>query len=152
MNESATEIVARLSQVDGDVLLQALAQALKNEAKPDDSPKTCPHCGYNLVPDRLMIRDNFVIDPRGKIFYGEMRVHLTSTEVQILASLMKSKGGTVEYEALAARTVNARKCDPRLILRQHVHNIRKKLEKANVPDPVKPEHGIGYFWNMDKET
>lgn len=152
MSNSAAEIVAKLSQVGGTTLLAALAQAILSAEKNDDAAKICPHCGFNLIHDRLMIKDGYILDPRGQVFYGEKQIKLTATELHILATIMKNDGRTMEYSTLSARTVNARRSDDRLLLRQHIHNMRKKMAEAEAPFPIKPEQGVGYYWNVDKET
>lgn len=130
-------------------MLAALGSAIRKLPVKEEGPRTCRHCGYNLIADKLIFRDGFIADPRGRVYYGDTWLRLRPVEVQILISLMREGGRTLDYEVLAARTINVRKSTPQLVLRQHVFNIRKALKAAGVPDPVRAENRIGYYWSLN---
>lgn len=152
MTGPTAEIVAKLSLLDRDILLQALAEALKAEPKPESGPRICSHCGFDLVSDRLIIRDGFVLDPRGRLYFGEHPILLSKVEFQIVATIMKGSGRTIEYSTLIERHCNAKRTSYQLLIRQHTHNIKAKFKRAEAPYPLRVDYGIGLFWKVDEET
>lgn len=101
----------------------------------------CPHCGYDLEPDRVIARDGIEYDPRGGVIWHGRRVHLTRSSHLILGALLKAAGRVVSNDVLAERT-GYEGDSPSGIVRAQIHRIRQAMPDA----PIHSKFNRGYCW------
>jgi len=90
-------------------------------------------CGLTLHPDTLTVTS------------GESDVRLTRTECAILKLLMQNEGRPVGRSSILDMiSLDTPDCTERS-LKQHVSNIRKKLQAADGTDHIEAIYGIGFM-------
>ena len=76
--------------------------------------------------------------------WGEQPVKLTPTEFAILKLLMQNPKQVFSKGALLDRiSLDTPDCTERS-LKQHISNLRKKLQETGAPDPIETVWGIGF--------
>lgn len=145
-------VLAQIADLDKVDLLKALAGLLEEKERETHKVHSCPSCGFNLKNDRLIIKDGFVLDPRGQLFYNARAVKITQTPLRVLYTIAKEDGRPVTYDAIADRACDAHKTDPRTLIKLYVHGLRKQFKAAGIPFPIKNEPCVGYFWELQKNT
>ncbi len=98
----------------------------------------------------LVVAGPFELDPlRGKLRLPELEVTLTDREAEILAILLSQPNRTVAASEIIERGWGAGP-DPRYlqILRRHVSNIRRKLERTAAARSVRTVRGAGYRFDV----
>lgn len=98
----------------------------------------------------LVVAGPFELDPvRGKLRLSDMEVTLTEREAEILAILLSHPNRTVTASEIIERGWGA-EADPRYlqILRRHVSNIRRKLERTEAARSVRTVRGNGYRFDV----
>ena len=115
---------------DTGELLARIAVALrKPKAEQTD---TLSACGLTLHCDMLTVRA------------AQQEVRLTRTECAILKLLMLSEGSPVGRTTILDRiSADTPDCTERS-LKQHISNIRKKLQSADGKDHIEAVYGIGF--------
>lgn len=98
----------------------------------------------------LVVAGPFELDPvRGKLRLSDLEVTLTEREAEILAILLSHPNRTVTASEIIERGWGA-EADPRYlqILRRHVSNIRRKLERTEAARSVRTVRGNGYRFDV----
>jgi two-component system KDP operon response regulator KdpE len=91
---------------------------------------------------RLYTDGNLVVDlSRSEVLLDDELVPLSPTEFRILACLVQSAGDVVSYERLLSQVWGPEHGRTRNCLKQHVHNLRKKLE----PDRRSPRRFVTHW-------
>lgn len=103
----------------------------------------CPHCGYDLEPDRAIARDGIEFDPRGGVHWRGKPVHLSPSCHAILGTLLKAAGRVVSLDVLAERT-GYEGDNPSNIVRVQIHRIRQAMLGA----PIRARVCRGYHWEV----
>lgn len=101
----------------------------------------CPHCGYDLEPDRAITRDGIEYDPRGGVVWHGKAVHLPPGCHAILGTLLKAAGRVVTYDVLAERT-GYEGDDPSNSIGVQIYRIRRAMPGA----PIHSKFNRGYCW------
>jgi DNA-binding response OmpR family regulator len=98
----------------------------------------------------MVVAGPYELDPvRGKLRLNDLEVTLTEREAEILAILLGQPNRTV----LAAEIIErgwGTEADPRYlqILRRHVSNIRRKLQRTAAARSVRTVRGSGYRFDV----
>jgi two-component system, OmpR family, KDP operon response regulator KdpE len=98
------------------------------------------------VPTHVIDADGALIDlSKPSVKRGEVAVHLTKTEWQLLRTLIQNTGRTLTHRQLFTAVWGNAQGDMQQYLRVHIRSIRRKIER----DPVRPrlivtEPGVGY--------
>jgi two-component system response regulator CpxR len=72
-------------------------------------------------------------------------VRLTGTEFEILSCMIKSQGGVVSREHLSEQALGRRLLPYDRSIDTHISNLRGKLERAGLTDPlIVSQRGVGY--------
>ena len=71
-------------------------------------------------------------------------VHLTRTEIDLLAALARNPGRLLTHRALLTELWGPHAGDDTQALRSHVANLRRKLEAPGAARLVRTESGVGY--------
>lgn len=103
----------------------------------------CPHCGYSLTPDRVVERDGWRIDPRGKATHASGFVTTRQPWVIILHALALMDGRPVSIDMLLSRASDS---DYPNTITSQISQLRKTLREAGIPDPVLTSRRGGYSW------
>ena len=115
---------------DVSELLARITVALRKSASAADGSVSC--CGLTLDSSTLTVRT------------GGEEVRLTRTECAILKLLMQSEGRPVGRTTILDRiSLDTPDCTERS-LKQHISNIRKKLQQADGADHIEAVYGIGF--------
>ena len=101
----------------------------------------CPHCGYNLQADAMMVSGDLRIDPRGLLSWKGETVSLSPSQREILASVVKADGRPVSYEVLAER-IGYDGEDPRSLVKSQVFHMRRRVPGL----PINTVWGVGLRW------
>lgn len=109
----------------------------------------CPSCGYNLVADRPVIADGWMISPTDARYHGAP-VALSPQQRIIFHTVAAAKGRTVSREALLNRSSDE-ECFPNIV-NVHVCKIRAKLRQLAIPSPIETVWGCGFRWNATVEN
>ena len=97
-------------------------------------------------PAQAITIGTLVIDPvKPSVKKGEVAVHLTKTEWELLRTLLKHAGRTLTHQQLFRAVWGNSSGDMQQYLRVHIRALRRKIET----DPVRPrlivtEPGVGY--------
>lgn len=111
-------------------LLARIAVQLRKSAAPEDGSVSC--CGLTLYPDTLTVKA------------GGNEVHLTRTECAILKLLMQNDGRPVGRTTILDKiSLDTPDCTERS-LKQHISNMRRKLQSADGTDHIEAVYGIGF--------
>jgi two-component system, OmpR family, KDP operon response regulator KdpE len=92
-----------------------------------------------------------VIDPvKPSLKKGDVSVHLTKTEWELLRTLLKHSGRTLTHHQLFRSVWGNSAGDMQSYLRVHIRSLRRKIEA----DPVRPslivtEPGVGYRFEQE---
>ena len=94
---------------------------------------------------QVVVGDLVIDRVKPSIKKGEVSVHLTKTEWELLRALLKHSGRTLTHQQLFRAVWGNSSGDMQQYLRVHVRSLRRKLES----DPVRPrlivtEPGVGY--------
>ncbi|MGE0600198.1 MAG: winged helix-turn-helix domain-containing protein [Dehalococcoidia bacterium] len=98
----------------------------------------------------LVVAGAFELDPvRGKLRLAEREVTLTEREAEILSILLAQPNRTVSANEIIERGWGA-DADARYlqILRRHVSNIRRKLQRTEAARSVRTVRGSGYRFDV----
>ena len=98
----------------------------------------------------MVVAGPFELDPiRGKLRLAELEVTLTDREAEILAILLSHPNSTVPASEIIERGWGT-EADARYlqILRRHVSNIRRKLERTAAARSVRTVRGSGYRFDV----
>jgi two-component system, OmpR family, KDP operon response regulator KdpE len=98
-------------------------------------------------PDDPVLRaDGLELDLAAhRVLRDGAEVHLTPTEFELLAVLMRNRGRLLTHRALLTEVWGPAYGDDVLTLRTHIANLRRKLEPdADGPRYVRTELGVGY--------
>jgi DNA-binding response OmpR family regulator len=116
-----------------------------SERAENASVPICPHCGFNLVADRPIERDGWVIDPTGQVaFEGAVR-EVKATWAGILYALAATPG-SITTDALLNRVSDSENVN---VIAVQVSRLRRWLAEAGFPDPIYSSRGrgnYGYRW------
>lgn len=105
----------------------------------------CPHCGFDLEPDKLIERDGFRLDPRGTTDFNGHPVRLTRAQSIFLASVAKVAPRPISYGALIDRMgIEGR--HERNVLSVQMSHLRKRLDAFDIPLPIQAVRSVGYQW------
>jgi DNA-binding response OmpR family regulator len=106
----------------------------------------CPSCGFNLVSDKTIARDGFLLDPRGSAAYRGRDIDLTSGEALLLHAIAAQHGRVVPSATLGQRISDSE--DPRNVAQVFICRVRQKLHGAALPVPFHNVRGRGYAWGL----
>lgn len=98
----------------------------------------------------MVVAGPYELDPiRGKLRLAELEISLTDREAEILAILLAHPNRTVSASEIIERGWGT-EADPRYlqILRRHVSNIRRKLERTAAARSVRTVRGSGYRFDV----
>ncbi len=98
----------------------------------------------------MVVAGPYELDPiRGKLRLAELEISLTDREAEILAILLAHPNCTVSASEIIERGWGT-EADPRYlqILRRHVSNIRRKLERTSAARSVCTVRGSGYRFDV----
>jgi DNA-binding response OmpR family regulator len=98
----------------------------------------------------LVVAGPFELDPvRGRLRLAELEIELTERECEILAILLSQPNRTVAASEIIERGWGT-DADARYlqILRRHVSNIRRKLQRTAAARSVKTVRGSGYRFDV----
>lgn len=98
----------------------------------------------------MVVAGPYELDPvRGKLRLADHEVSLTEREAEILAILLAHPNRTVSASEIIERGWGM-DADPRYlqILRRHVSNIRRKLERTTAARSVRTVRGSGYRFDV----
>ena len=98
----------------------------------------------------MVVAGPYELDPiRGKLRLADLEITLTEREAEILAILLSHLNRTVPAAAIIERGWGT-EADPRYlqILRRHVSNIRRKLERTAAARSVRTVRGSGYRFDV----
>ncbi|WP_343391619.1 winged helix-turn-helix domain-containing protein [Candidatus Amarobacter glycogenicus] len=98
----------------------------------------------------LVVAGPFELDPlRGKLRLADLEVTLTEREAEILAILLAQPNRTVSSTEIIERGWGT-EADARYlqILRRHVSNIRRKLQRTAAARSVRTVRGSGYRFDV----
>lgn len=103
----------------------------------------CRHCGS-------LESDDIAIDAHGpSLVYAGRSVHLTPTEVSMIAALMEAGGALVRHDRLIHRVWGHRDDGgpetAENILKVRIVCLRKKLRQIAAPVEIVNRHGVGYY-------
>jgi DNA-binding response OmpR family regulator len=118
----------RLRHGDPVTLLERALAGLKAATQQPDAPPPT---------ERFLQAAGITVDTLQRLVLARgQRVDLTPTEFDILAYLMRHQGRVVSCRELVAhmRGYDLDERDARVILRSHIHRLRRKLER----DPARP--------------
>jgi two-component system, OmpR family, KDP operon response regulator KdpE len=80
-----------------------------------------------------------------RVSRGGAEVHLTPTEFELLAVLMRNRGRLLTHRTLLTEVWGPAYADDVLTLRTHIANLRRKVEPEGAsPRYVRTEPGVGY--------
>ena len=102
----------------------------------------------------LVVAGSFELDPvRGKLRLPDFEVSLTEREAEILAILLSQANRTVAATEIIERGWGT-EADARYlqILRRHVSNIRRKLERTAAARSVRTVRGNGYRFDVKQAS
>ena len=71
-------------------------------------------------------------------------VHLTPTEFDLLAVLVRNRGRLMTHPALLREVWGTSWTEDTRVLRAHIANLRRKIEPAGSPRLIRTEPGVGY--------
>lgn len=74
---------------------------------------------------------------------GGQEIHLTPTEFQLLAALVRNRGRLMTHRALLSEVWGPAWGDDTATLRTHVANLRRKIESAD-EELIRTDPGVGY--------
>lgn len=98
----------------------------------------------------LVVAGPYELDPlRGKLRLAGLEIAMTEREVEILAILLGQPNRTVSAAEIIERGWGT-EADPRYlqILRRHVSNIRRKLQRTAAARSVRTVRGAGYRFDV----
>lgn len=106
----------------------------------------CPSCGYDLTPDRPIVRGRWQVLPDEARYCG-IKVDLTRQQARLFHSIAKAGGAAVSTDALMQRISDSEGVSRRLVqvLVCKVRSIMGPL------CPIETVHGDGYRWNDGQE-
>jgi two-component system KDP operon response regulator KdpE len=83
--------------------------------------------------------------PAHRVTRGAEEVHLTPTEFDLLALLVKNRGRLLTHRAILKQVWGPGFQDDTQVLRVHIANLRRKIEpEAGKPSLIRTDPGIGY--------
>lgn len=113
-----------------ELLARVAVQLRKNEV--NSARETLVFDDITLFPDTLAVR------------IGESEIHLTRTECAILKLLMLNPKNPVSRSSILDKiSFDTPDCTERS-LKQHISNIRRKLQSAGGKDYIEAVYGIGF--------
>jgi DNA-binding response OmpR family regulator len=128
---------------DPVALLERALDTLKGSAGP---PRSEPH----PAPHRFLQMRGITVDlQRQLVVVDEQPIELTPTEFELLIYLMQNPERVVSCSEMA---IHIRGCemderDARVLLRSHIHRLRKKVEPdADEPQVIQTVRGSGYMF------
>jgi len=108
--------------------------------------------GPRAVAQPVCVRGLTIDVGRGSVLRDNVPIPLTASELRILATLARERGGVADARQLAleAQGYHLSKAEASKLIKVHVSNLRQKIE----PDPKNPQYiltvrGIGYRLNVD---
>lgn len=125
------ELLARVKAI----LRLAGGNAVESQKEPEPAPNITKAGGVILDTDLMTAK------------IGEDEVSLTRTESAILNILMLNDGRPVGRNTILDRISNDTPDCTERSLKQHVSNIRKKLETIDGKDHIEAIYGIGFKFN-----
>lgn len=125
------ELLARVKAI----LRLAGGNAMESQKEPEPAPNITKAGGVILDTDLMTAK------------IGEDEVSLTRTESAILNILMLNDGRPVGRNTILDRISNDTPDCTERSLKQHVSNIRKKLETLDGKDHIEAIYGIGFKFN-----
>ncbi len=102
----------------------------------------------------MVVAGPYELDPvRGRLRLAELEVMLTDREAEILAILLSHPNRTVPASEIIERGWGT-DADARYlqILRRHVSNIRRKLERTSAARSVRTVRGAGYRFDVKQAS
>lgn len=105
----------------------------------------CPSCGFNLTRDEIVEIDGWRIDPRGIAEYDGRAIHFAPAQLIILHSIAMMRGRIAARDAILNRM--GTEAEPN-ILSVLVCRIRRTINAAGIPSPIKTVCGRGYRWEL----
>jgi two-component system KDP operon response regulator KdpE len=83
--------------------------------------------------------------PAHRVTRGAEEVHLTPTEFDLLALLVKNRGRLLTHRAILRQVWGPGFQEDTQVLRVHIANLRRKIEpEAGQPSLIRTDPGIGY--------
>jgi two-component system, OmpR family, KDP operon response regulator KdpE len=79
-------------------------------------------------------------------------LNLTPIEYKLLRTLVRRRGRLLTHRELLQEVWGAAYLDDRATLRTHVANLRRKLEPAGGPGPIRTYSGVGYRFVVTEEA
>src|SRR4051812_23691745 len=71
-------------------------------------------------------------------------VHLTPTEFELLRTLAQNRGRLMTHRMLLSEVWGPQYADDTQVLRVHLANLRRKIERADGPRYIQTDPGVGY--------
>jgi two-component system, OmpR family, KDP operon response regulator KdpE len=89
--------------------------------------------------------DGLQIDLAARVVRRENEeIHLTPIEFKLLRVLLRHRGRPLTHPVLLEQIWGPAYVEDRQTLRQHIANLRRKIELGGAPGVIRTEHGIGY--------
>jgi len=106
----------------------------------------CPSCGFNLVKDKPIEIDGYVIDQgeRTVSYEGKQVSGLTLSQVLMLHSIAKASPSCISSDALLNRMSDS---DNTNLVCVQLGKMRNVFEDIGVTCPVQTVWGRGYRWS-----
>jgi DNA-binding response OmpR family regulator len=127
---------------DPVALLERALHTLKGDAPPEAPEQPLP-------PQRFLQMQGITIDlQRQLVVVDEQPIDLTPTEFELLTYLMQHPDRVISCSEMAAhiRGCEMDERDARVLLRSHIHRLRKKIEPdADSPQLIETVRGSGYM-------
>lgn len=98
------------------------------------------------APEAVLEHQGAILDPAGAaLVYRGQRLSLTKNECRILQTLLEQKGKVVGRETLMQRLWETDSYVDENALTVNVARLRRKLERAGLPDFITTKKGLGYL-------
>jgi two-component system, OmpR family, KDP operon response regulator KdpE len=95
--------------------------------------------------DSLVIAQGLELDlARHTVTVDGAEVHLTPTEFDLLRELARNRGRLLTHRELLTAVWGSGYSDDTQVLRAHIANLRRKIERGDGPQLIRTESGVGY--------
>lgn len=116
--------------------LVARVRAILRRVEPGDLPAASEH---------VLLHGDVQVDlDRHEVRVKDARVHLTRTEIGVLAALLERPGVVLSRAQLMKRAYPYDNLVTDRTIDTHVRRIRAKFRRVEADDPIATVHGVGY--------
>jgi DNA-binding response OmpR family regulator len=106
----------------------------------------CPGCGYNLIPEEIVVSGRFSHDPRTGLASVDDMVLKGSRQLHALMGTFLRSGGEVLPLAVVADRLGSDSEQPERLVQTLVSLLRRSLRHHGVELPVRNVSCTGYLW------